>query len=231
MSRSTTKWPVKEVSVHQGQGPKRRRSAITLLLQLDGDACKEAISFLVHSPDEASARKQTSTAYKWETCPLSSVEYGPLKSFDVDSEENSEMDLPRLACCWDWVQSRIGHLLWSWTWDACDFFRINASSLPLLTCFSVVAVAWQQCGCRGSPLVWCCGLLGLAWQPNIVITVLVYYSLHPRKWSAIFSLLACALTCMLVTQPPFISVRLISGIRSVCCLPFQFWLVSQLPAD
>lgn len=54
MSRSTTKRPVKEVSEHQEQGPKRRRSATTLPQQLDGDACKEAISFLVHSPDEAS---------------------------------------------------------------------------------------------------------------------------------------------------------------------------------
>ncbi|XP_039863471.1 uncharacterized protein LOC120718822 isoform X1 [Simochromis diagramma] len=54
MSRSTTKRPVKEVPVHQEQGPKRRRLATTLPQQLDGDACKEAISFLVHSPDEAS---------------------------------------------------------------------------------------------------------------------------------------------------------------------------------
>ena len=54
MTRSTTKRPVKEVSVPQEQGPKRRRSATTLPQQLDGDACKEAISFLVHSPDEAS---------------------------------------------------------------------------------------------------------------------------------------------------------------------------------
>lgn len=54
MSRSITKRPVKEVSEHQEQGPKRQRSATTLPQQLDGDACKEAISFLVHSPDEAS---------------------------------------------------------------------------------------------------------------------------------------------------------------------------------
>ncbi|CAI5662779.1 unnamed protein product [Oreochromis niloticus] len=45
-------------------------------------------------------KHQTSIAYKWETCPLSHVEYGPLKSFDVDSEENSEMislGLPAVA--------------------------------------------------------------------------------------------------------------------------------------
>ncbi|KAJ8012353.1 hypothetical protein DPEC_G00041820 [Dallia pectoralis] len=53
ISRITGKRPVKEASVHQAQGPKRRRSATTLPQQLDGDACREAISFLVHSPDEA----------------------------------------------------------------------------------------------------------------------------------------------------------------------------------
>lgn len=38
----------------QAPGPKRRRLAATLSEQLDGDACREAISFLVHSPEEAS---------------------------------------------------------------------------------------------------------------------------------------------------------------------------------
>ncbi|KAK0150713.1 hypothetical protein N1851_004674 [Merluccius polli] len=36
------------------QGPNRPRPAATVPQQLDGDACREAISFLVHSPDEAS---------------------------------------------------------------------------------------------------------------------------------------------------------------------------------
>ncbi|TDH00934.1 hypothetical protein EPR50_G00174830 [Perca flavescens] len=57
ISRTTGKRPAKEVSVHQAQGPTRRRSATTLPQQLDGDACREAISFLVHSPDEATAEK------------------------------------------------------------------------------------------------------------------------------------------------------------------------------
>ena len=39
--------------VPQLQGPKRQRPAATDQQQLDGDACREAISFLVHSPDEA----------------------------------------------------------------------------------------------------------------------------------------------------------------------------------
>ncbi|CAL8342215.1 unnamed protein product [Arctogadus glacialis] len=40
-------------TVPQLQGPKRQRPAATEPQQLDGDACREAIYFLVHSPDEA----------------------------------------------------------------------------------------------------------------------------------------------------------------------------------
>ena len=54
MSRNTEKGPAKAATVAQAPGPKRRRSAATLPEQLHGDACREAISFLVHSPDEAS---------------------------------------------------------------------------------------------------------------------------------------------------------------------------------
>lgn len=54
MSRNAVKRPAKEATVPQVQGPKRRRSAATLPDQLEGDACREALSFLVHSPDESS---------------------------------------------------------------------------------------------------------------------------------------------------------------------------------
>lgn len=64
MSRSLSKWPVKEASVPQEQGPKRRRSATTLPQQLDGDACKEAISFLVHAPDEASVLQKMKMTFQ-----------------------------------------------------------------------------------------------------------------------------------------------------------------------
>ena len=40
-------------TVPQLQGPKRQRPAATEPQQLDGDACREAIYFVVHSPDEA----------------------------------------------------------------------------------------------------------------------------------------------------------------------------------
>ena len=41
-------------TVPQAQGPNHPRSAPTVPHQLDGDACREALSYLVHSPDEAS---------------------------------------------------------------------------------------------------------------------------------------------------------------------------------
>lgn len=64
MSRNTVKRPAKEASVPQEQGPKRRRSASTLPQQLDGDACREAISFLVHSPDEASVLQKMKMTFQ-----------------------------------------------------------------------------------------------------------------------------------------------------------------------
>ncbi|XP_029690424.1 uncharacterized protein isoform X1 [Takifugu rubripes] len=54
MSRNTVKRPANTATVTQAQGPKRRRLAATLPEQLDGDACREAISYLIHSHDEAS---------------------------------------------------------------------------------------------------------------------------------------------------------------------------------
>ncbi|XP_062408264.1 uncharacterized protein LOC134099416 [Sardina pilchardus] len=64
MSRTTVKRPAKEASVPQEQGPKRRRSASTLPQQLDGDACREAISFLVHTPDEASVLQKMKMTFQ-----------------------------------------------------------------------------------------------------------------------------------------------------------------------
>ncbi|KAJ3593510.1 hypothetical protein NHX12_005844, partial [Muraenolepis orangiensis] len=53
MSRKTNWRPVKEATATLAQGPKRQRSAATMPQQFEGDACREAISFLVHSSDEA----------------------------------------------------------------------------------------------------------------------------------------------------------------------------------
>ncbi|XP_031731224.1 uncharacterized protein LOC116398766 isoform X2 [Anarrhichthys ocellatus] len=54
MSSNKYQQPVKAATEPQAQGPNRRRSAATEPQQLDGDACREAISFFVHSPDETS---------------------------------------------------------------------------------------------------------------------------------------------------------------------------------
>nr|XP_055061894.1 uncharacterized protein LOC129444903 isoform X3 [Misgurnus anguillicaudatus] len=79
ISRTSGKRPVKEVSVHQAQGPKRRRSATTLPQQLDGDACREAISFLVHSPDEASVFQKMKMTFQHRQ----DLVHDPQRSTDV----------------------------------------------------------------------------------------------------------------------------------------------------
>ncbi|KAG9262163.1 hypothetical protein AMEX_G23898 [Astyanax mexicanus] len=54
MSRNKSPRPVKASPVPQAQGPHRRRSVASGPEQLDGDACLEAVSFLVHCHDEPS---------------------------------------------------------------------------------------------------------------------------------------------------------------------------------
>nr|XP_055033830.1 uncharacterized protein LOC129422129 isoform X3 [Misgurnus anguillicaudatus] len=73
------KRPVKEASVHQAQGPKRQRSATTLPQQLDGDACREAISFLVHSSDEASVFQKMKMTFQHRQ----DLVHDPQRSTDV----------------------------------------------------------------------------------------------------------------------------------------------------
>ncbi|XP_058272612.1 uncharacterized protein LOC131369778 [Hemibagrus wyckioides] len=46
------------------QGPKRRRHAAATVTQLEGDACKEAIAFLVHASDEASVFHKMKETFK-----------------------------------------------------------------------------------------------------------------------------------------------------------------------
>ncbi|XP_056113365.1 uncharacterized protein LOC130089830 isoform X1 [Rhinichthys klamathensis goyatoka] len=79
ISRTAGKRPVKEASVYQPQGPKRRRSASTLPEQLDGDACREAISFLVHSPDEASVFQKMKMTFQHRQ----DLVHDPQRSTDV----------------------------------------------------------------------------------------------------------------------------------------------------
>ncbi|CAL9694442.1 unnamed protein product [Knipowitschia caucasica] len=65
MSRNTLKRPAKTATVPLAQGPKRRRLAATLPEQLDGDACREAISFLIHSQDEASVFQKMKMTFQY----------------------------------------------------------------------------------------------------------------------------------------------------------------------
>nr|XP_046240238.1 uncharacterized protein LOC124056643 isoform X2 [Scatophagus argus] len=65
MSRNTAKRPAKTATVAQAQGPKRRRLAATLPEQLDGGACREAISFLIHSHDEASVFQKMKITFQY----------------------------------------------------------------------------------------------------------------------------------------------------------------------
>ncbi|KAI9546029.1 hypothetical protein NQZ68_031319 [Dissostichus eleginoides] len=55
-NRATRSQQAVPATVPQAQGPNRPRSAPTVPHQLDGDACREALSFLVHSPDEANVK-------------------------------------------------------------------------------------------------------------------------------------------------------------------------------
>lgn len=48
----------------KNKGQSARRSATTMPQQLDGDACKEAISFFVHSPDEASVFQKMKVTFQ-----------------------------------------------------------------------------------------------------------------------------------------------------------------------
>ncbi|MEQ2244748.1 hypothetical protein ILYODFUR_020377, partial [Ilyodon furcidens] len=63
-SRNAVKRPAKMATVAQAQGPKRRRLEATLPEQLDGDACREAISFLIHSQDKASVFQKMTFQYR-----------------------------------------------------------------------------------------------------------------------------------------------------------------------
>lgn len=65
MSRNAGKRPAKTTTAAQPQGPKRRRLAATLPEQLDGDACREAISFLIHSHDEASVFQKMKMTFQY----------------------------------------------------------------------------------------------------------------------------------------------------------------------
>ncbi|KAF3840408.1 hypothetical protein F7725_019125 [Dissostichus mawsoni] len=66
-NRATRSQQAVPATVPQAQGPNRPRSAPTVPHQLDGDACREALSFLVHSPDEAKVTLRITGAQRKQT--------------------------------------------------------------------------------------------------------------------------------------------------------------------
>ncbi|KAL7859047.1 hypothetical protein SRHO_G00141940 [Serrasalmus rhombeus] len=64
MSRNKSQRPVKATTVPQAQGPNRRRSVASVPEQLDGDACQEAISFLLHCHDEPNVFKKMKMTFE-----------------------------------------------------------------------------------------------------------------------------------------------------------------------
>ncbi|XP_035992600.1 uncharacterized protein LOC118563078 [Fundulus heteroclitus] len=80
MSRTTAKRPAKEPSLPKDQGrPKRRKQVTTLPEQLDGDDCREAISFLVHTPEEASVLEKMKMTFQYRQ----DLVHDPERSADV----------------------------------------------------------------------------------------------------------------------------------------------------
>ncbi|XP_066506431.1 uncharacterized protein [Hoplias malabaricus] len=79
MSRNRSHQPAKAITAPQAQGPNRRRSAATVSPQVDGDACREAISFLVHCPDEASVFQKMKLTFQH----LQDLVHDPQRTTDV----------------------------------------------------------------------------------------------------------------------------------------------------
>lgn len=79
MSRNTVKRPAKTATVAKAQGPKCRRLAASLPEQLDGDACREAISYLIHSHDEANVFQKMKMTFHFRQ----DLVHDPQRSTDV----------------------------------------------------------------------------------------------------------------------------------------------------
>lgn len=95
MSRNTEKRPARAATVAQAPGPKRRRLAATLPEQLDGDACREAISFLVHSPDEASVFQKMKMTFQHRQ----DLVHDPQRTTDVFKTFPRFLDVKGLVSC------------------------------------------------------------------------------------------------------------------------------------
>lgn len=95
MSRNAVKRPAKTAPVAQAQGPKRRRLAATLPEQLDGDACREAISYLIHSHDEASVFQKMKMTFQYHQ----DLVHDPQRTTDVFKTFPRFLDVKGLVSC------------------------------------------------------------------------------------------------------------------------------------
>lgn len=95
ISRNKGQRVVKAATVPQAQGPNRQRSAAIVLQQLDGDACREAISFLVHSADEASVFEKMKMTFQHRQ----DLVRDPLRTVDVFKTFPRFLDVKGLVSC------------------------------------------------------------------------------------------------------------------------------------
>lgn len=77
----------------QTRGPKRRRLAATLPEQLD--ACREAISFLIHSHDEASVIQKMKMTFQYRQ----ELVHDPQRTTDVFKTFPQFLDVKGLVSC------------------------------------------------------------------------------------------------------------------------------------
>lgn len=95
MSRNAVKRQAKTAPVAQAQGPKRRRLAATLPEQLDRDAWREAISFLIHSHDEASVFQKMKMTFQYHQ----DLVHDPQRTTDVFKTFPRLLDVNGLVSC------------------------------------------------------------------------------------------------------------------------------------
>ncbi|KAK1896630.1 Granulocyte-macrophage colony-stimulating factor [Dissostichus eleginoides] len=101
-NRATRSQQAVPATVPQAQGPNRPRSAPTVPHQLDGDACREALSFLVHSPDEASVFEKMKITLQHRQ----DLVRDPQRTADVENlsmffrcQRTANSRLPAASCC------------------------------------------------------------------------------------------------------------------------------------
>lgn len=91
------------------QGPNRRRSVASVAEQLDGDACREAISFLVHCHDEPSVFQKMKMTFEHRQ----NLVHDPQRTTDVLKTFPRFFDVKGLVSCA--LVFKIFDLVWLFT--------------------------------------------------------------------------------------------------------------------